>query len=179
LEDNQLSSIPEKILDFFPLATVALMLISGAIFFLLSPLSFFVPKFLYNPFINLTPTDILSSFGVIVICALILGVVFFAIKDAVLGNDGLNSRVRHPLKKKPIKPKKEEDKEGFYRWIKHNDDAAKYNDFVFLKYSVIAGLLLGFEVTFLADLFYLAGIALSPFVSACALSPFVATELKL
>lgn len=154
------------------------MLISGAIFFLLSPLSFFVPKFLSNPFGNLNAPDVLSSFGAIAICALILGVAFYALEGYVVGGEnGFNKRVRNFLKKTPVEPavnwlnrsvrhflkktlpedKKEENKEidpAFYGWIKSNDIINEFHDFIFLKDSVIKGLLLGFEVSFFFNLFF-------------------------
>lgn len=160
-EDNQLSNIPEKILESFPRSAVVLMLISGAIFFLLSPLSFIVPKFLSNPFSNLAASDVLESFAVIAICAFILGAIFFTIRDSVLANNGFNSRVRHPFKKTLVESKKDIDPD-FHWWIKNknNDDISLYYDFLVFKNSAFEGLLLGFEISFLADLVYLAGIAL-------------------
>ena len=134
------------------------MLISGAIFFLLSPLSFFVPNFLSNPFNNLAATNILSSFGVIALCAFILGCIFLALDGYVVGNNGFNKRVKHLIKKTPIAEKKEENPKdpAFYGWIKSNDIINQYHDFLFFKDSVIKGLFLGFEVSFFINLFFLA-----------------------
>ncbi len=159
-----MSDITEKALDVFPPAYVILMLISGLIFLLLSPLRFFIPQLISNPFTNATATEMLAGFAVIALCSFIIGIGFFLLEDYVIGNGGFNNRFRFYIEsawnkiaknKQAVKPiskriKPNIDDIRFYSWMKQKG-YSNYNDFFVIRDSIVRGLLLGFQATFVAD----------------------------
>jgi hypothetical protein len=180
-----MSDIPEKALDMFPPAYIILMLISGTILLLLSPIRFLLPHSISNPFTNSNPGDILSGFAVIAVCSFAIGIAFFLLEMHIIGNGGLNDNIRfvlqsvwsevsqngkHPRQvSEDISPK--ESDLNFSHWIKEKEYGGYY-DFFVIQDHIVRGLILGFEVAFLSNIIILS-------IATYFVIPFVLLDLTM
>jgi len=176
-------------MDIFPPAHIILMLISGTIVFELSPLHFWVPKIVLDPFLNNIATDILSGLGIIGVSAFAIGIVLILLDSLVFGNKGINVNAKiitqNIMKKLRLRTEKPDSttsepevtirRIGFYHWMREKGYNGYY-DFFVVRDFVIRGFLLGFEISFIANLFFLILLADSCLISVKLFIPLVLFE---
>jgi hypothetical protein len=89
-----LPNVSEKVIDIFPPAYILFMIISGVIILEISPLHFLVPNNILYPFTDSDATNVLSSFAVIGISAISIGIISYLLDPYIIGNKGINTRLK-------------------------------------------------------------------------------------
>lgn len=147
----------DRIIAYFPRAIIVFAIEFGLILLFLSPIRFFVKDWVVFPLSASTPLDALSTFAVIILIALVLGIPSSIFEGLVVADDGLNHKLKRLFKKDKSTEKSLNKKKGssaeFDAWL-HDKGFSTHVDYLVLLNSMVNGLLIGSEIAVVLNILY-------------------------
>lgn len=141
------------LMEGFPPGYILLVLIIGFIMILFSPISLISPDWISNPFLSsgvaLTPTEVLSRFGIITVSAFVLGIPLSLLENFLTRDEGANHKLKsyffkNTTQKTPVKDS-ELPLHKFLVWLKKTG-YLQYHNYLVLKNAIVNGLIVGSEI---------------------------------
>ena len=154
----------EKVITEIPTAHIAFLLVNGFAFLLLTPLHVILAPWM-NPFTQTNPTEALSNIALLFIIAAASGAPGILLKGALVGENGLNARLRYKkYKKNKDNREKEKNTENSNSrlletvkesiWINEKKAIDLGLKFLAIKYAIVTGTIIGSQLAFGANLIF-------------------------
>lgn len=155
------ASYPFKLAERLPISYLVLISVSGTMFLLFSSMRFIpqIPQWLTNPFSS-SSADSVSNLLAFFFCVAVVGVLLSIFKDSILGNGGLNEKLRVLLRIKRMgsthfkRGISNEDAPDYVKWVDEERQYG-YTDFLNIQYAIVQGIILGTEIVAFLNFFFI------------------------
>jgi hypothetical protein len=156
-----MSTTAEKAIEKLPLSFLVFSILSGLILLFLSPVRYFLPLWVVDPFSLENPLNVMWSFLVILVVSFCMGIIPYLIQAMFLGERGLNHRIAVGLGYRTRANESEQTRVlaqaetiRLFDWLRKHK-LRSYGEILIVKSTFISALFTGSEVAIVLDLIIL------------------------